>query len=381
MLSTVYSKLGNYKKAWQYQNRYIHIKDSIYNENRTKHIEELKTKYETEKKEKEIALLKKDKKIQDSELKQSAIIRNSLIAIIALVLIFTVIYYIRFKKTVRLSRKLQEKNQEIERQKEEIAQQSSNLREINSLLITKNEEIKKHQEHLQEVNEMKDRIFSIIGHDLKSPVATLKNSFELLMKGDYDKDKIREFHEMMYENISPIYNLLENLLLWAKNQQNDITFKPKQCNLQEIINDNIKLLNNNAKQKQITLEAEYDGSLEAEVDYNMISTVVRNLLSNAIKFSYPGNDVLVKAHSGNNKVIISVNDKGMGISEEELNKILHTDQHFSKRGTEKEKGSGLGLNICKKFIQLHNGTFNAFSEEGTGSQFIFTIPKSQFNAV
>jgi signal transduction histidine kinase len=375
MLSNCYAKLGNYKKAWNYQNNHIAIKDSIFQKEKQEKMEEMKARYESKQKEKEIALLKKDKKLQRAKLKSNKTLRNFTILIALLILFFGIIYFIRFKKTVRLTRQLREKNKEVEKQKEEIALQSSNLKEINNLLKEKNKQIEDQRQYLEDLNNTKDRMFSIIAHDLKSPTATLKSTFELLLKKDInDQEKIHQFHTLLYDNVTSLYNLMDNLLMWAKNQQKEVNFNPELQNLTDLIENNIRVLKITADNKGVQIINNSNPAIMACFDKNMISTVIRNLLSNAVKFTPSSGKVYVNTLESNNTIEVTIKDTGIGINKEAMEKILNTENHYSTNGTNKERGSGLGISICKRFIESHGSKLEVESAVEKGSTFRFKLP-------
>ena len=163
---------------------------------------------------------------------------------------------------------------------------------------------------------------------------------------------------------------------WSRSQTKNIDFNPKELNLSFIIEDNIKLLQLSAKAKNIDLSSEIRKDLILNADENMLNTIIRNLISNAIKFTYDGGKVTIVAQKQEDQIEIRVIDSGIGIEPENIQKLFKIDKRFIKFGTKKEKGTGLGLVICKEFIDFHKGSISVESKIGKGSQFIVALPKS-----
>lgn len=241
-------------------------------------------------------------------------------------------------------------------------------------------EVKIHQqnEELFELNATKDKLFSVIGHDLRSPIASVMRMTQLL-KEEYKElapGKIEEFLNIIIEGIENGYKLLENLLEWSRFQTGAIKFSPQNFELKPLIDGNLKLLKPIAKNKKIELLTNPDVNIRVLGDENMINTVLRNLLSNAIKFTPSGGEISVKVVQNNEDVIISVVDTGVGIKKEDIRKLFQLGENFSTYGTENEKGTGLGLCLCNDFIKKHNAQIIVESEPGKGSKFSFKLPKS-----
>ena len=230
---------------------------------------------------------------------------------------------------------------------------------------------------LKKLNATKDKFFSIISHDLKNPFTSLLSISEL-MAGNYsdidDEDK-EEGVKRIYESATRIYNLLENLLTWSRAQSDRLSFNPGVFLLNEIIDENLSLHCEIANKKKITLQAEPMPELHAYGDRDMIDTVFRNLLGNAIKFTPTGKSVRIKVDDEGALWKVNVLDEGVGMSVENQEKIFHIETKFKTDGTSGEKGTGLGLLICKEFISKNGGTISVRSELGKGSAFSFTIPK------
>jgi signal transduction histidine kinase len=229
---------------------------------------------------------------------------------------------------------------------------------------------------LHELNASKDKFFSIIAHDLKNPFNTIIGFSEMqkeeLRSGN--PERIEEYAGMINISAVQTLRLLENLLEWANSQTGKILFNPVPINLNELLNEEFNLLNDVATGKNIELKTFFPDNLTILADKNMIKTILRNLISNAIKFTHKNGKVEVKAMIYNKNVEISVSDNGTGMTKDTLAKLFRIDANLSTRGTENEKGTGLGLFLCKEFIEKHGGKIWVESELGKGSIFKFFLP-------
>ena len=240
------------------------------------------------------------------------------------------------------------------------------------------EQMTRQSEKLRELNATKDKFFSIIAHDLKGPFNSILGFSELLIENyrDLDGDSVRKSLQAISGAARQAYTLLENLLLWSKTQTGRIEFKPEMIYLNERIQDIIRLLKIQSNKKNIQISSSIPRQLCMEADRNMLDTILRNLLSNAIKFTPRNGKIVTNAILHDDCVEISITDNGIGISKEDLEKIFRIDSKTSTPGTEKEKGSGIGLILCREFIQRQGGRIWAISEQGKGSTFTFSLPVS-----
>ena len=236
-------------------------------------------------------------------------------------------------------------------------------------------------EELIKSNAMKDKLFSIIAHDLRGPVGNFGSALEVLIENldTFDKETLSEILIDLKNSASRSYELLQNLLKWARSQNNTIEFAPTSQNLNNIINENIDLLQSSAAQKQITITTDIKDEISVFADENMLKTILRNLLSNAIKFSFNRGLVVVKAKKADDFAEIVVKDFGVGIKTENLEKLVSTHEHFSTYGTANEKGTGLGLNLCKDFVERNGGKMTIESKEGAGTEISFNLPLNHEN--
>ncbi|GAB6282448.1 MAG: hypothetical protein STSR0008_16670 [Ignavibacterium sp.] len=233
-------------------------------------------------------------------------------------------------------------------------------------------------EELMRANSEKDRFFSIIAHDLRSPFHSLFGFSEMLATelNNLSNEEITFMSSEIYKGLKNLYNLLENLLEWSRLERDKIEFQPSEFNLSELVNEVYELLRHNAYSKNINVINNVDENCSILADRNMIKSVIQNLVSNAIKFSYSEGKIIINAERKNLDFIISVEDDGMGIRQEDLTKLFKIDFQLSTIGTAQEKGTGLGLILCKELIEKHKGKIWVESELNKGSKFFFTIPQN-----
>lgn len=270
----------------------------------------------------------------------------------------------------------------IERMKlyREIAVAKEALQKLNEDLDqkvkTRTRELEMYAAELRELNATKDKFFGIIAHDLKNPLSSLIGASELLINyvNQLDKDNILNISMLLHGSAQQGYALLENLLEWSMTQTGKLEFAPRKMILNEVIKDTISIFKTQATNKNVELQCKINGILEAEIDKNLISSVLRNLLSNAIKFTPKNGKVYIHAHKVQDHVEICVRDTGIGIPEEIGNNIFRIDVKYTREGTEQEKGTGLGLLLCREFVERHGGKIWVESRLDEGSEFKFTIP-------
>ena len=236
--------------------------------------------------------------------------------------------------------------------------------------------LKKKEDALMEANNTKDKFFSIIAHDLKNPFSTLLGFSGMLIQ-DYDKfdDKTKkEFINDIHQSSEHMYDLLENLLNWSIMQTGGMKCEPQPINISVVVDESIDLLRTGADDKGIKLHSVIDEKAKVSADLNMTNTVVRNLISNAIKFTEEGGEIEISSRKNGSFQEITVSDSGVGIDAEDLDKLFKLGIKHTSYGTRKEAGTGLGLLLCKEFVEKNGGTIRAESKPGKGSRFIFTLP-------
>ena len=264
------------------------------------------------------------------------------------------------------------------KENEYIEEKLQYARLLNEQLNEKNEQIAEQNVKLKELNTTKDRLFSIIGHDLKNPFTVLislsqiiKDRTDNLEKGDLEKSL-----SIINSTASQGFALLENLLEWARSQTGEIKFQPVKVGLCELVREVIVQIGTVAEKKQVLIQNNINQSICVLAVPNMLQTILRNLISNAIKFSKPGSKVAIEAdlNQVSNKILISVTDYGVGIPKENLDKLFNINTHKSTKGTLQESGTGLGLLICNEFIGKHGGNILVDSILGEGTRISFDLP-------
>lgn len=244
--------------------------------------------------------------------------------------------------------------------------------QISELLKSK----EKLNEELILSNETKDRIFSVIGHDLRAPLATIIDSINLITveKSSYDSLVQKNFFEELRDSTGDTMILLENLLEWSRSQLGELTYYPQKFNLNESISTGIRILSVNAKKKNITISEDFVEKTYVCADIRMIDTVLRNLVSNAIKFTNAGGEVTIRIETDVEFARIKVIDNGVGMSPEKIGALFIMSRNTVSTGTNGEKGTGFGLMLCKNLVEKNGGSLMCESVVGKGSTFTFTIP-------
>ena len=260
-------------------------------------------------------------------------------------------------------------NREISNLQRLLIKEKSSLEQILRQLNQANLELK-------EANATKDKFFSIIAHDLKNPFNALIGFSEILMENqkNMDPQEVEELIQMLNNASHQAYKLLEDLLMWSKAQQGKIAFIPQKIIVNDIFDEIQSNLENVAAKKSIFIKFDDSTDTVLYADSNMLKTILRNLISNAIKFSSRGSEVRVQIEKEDEFARITVSDYGTGISEINLDRLWQLSGQFTTKGTENEEGTGLGLVLCKEFVDKHGGKIWAESKLGKGSNFMFTIP-------
>ena len=295
---------------------------------------------------------------------------------------------LKFQEKIVENERFMNKNLEVKvkERTEELLATSEQLENTNALLSIeiddKNNAIKaleKSDAKLKESNDTKDKFFSIIAHDLRSPFNNILGFSELLVENlnKFEAAETEKYLVIINSSANNTLILLDNLLNWAKSQSGRIIFNPKKIIFSNVILEIIKLKKSLAKAKNISLNYFSSDEIEVYADENMLRTVLRNLISNAIKFTQFGGNIRVYAILKQDRVEITVSDSGVGINEEVRNKLFSLETNETTIGTANEKGSGLGLILCKEFVEKHGGKIWVESEEGKGSDFKFTLPLNQ----
>lgn len=347
-LSECYKALGDYQQALQYRDDFFGIRELIQGEVNEHRSLEVQTQYELAQKETQINLLEADRRAKQAQLENEKQFRSFLIAfgVLCLVIIVLVCYfYIQKRKSAKVL---------------EAAHQKLNIQNV----------------ELQELNATKDKFFSIISHDLKGPLNSLSSFSNLLINytESLSKEEIQMFAKDFDKSLKNLFALLENLLEWSRSQTGNIEFVPEKFDLNKVVEENKELLHAQAMQKGISLNCHSTDNIIVTAHRNSINTVVRNLISNAIKFTQPDGRIDVKTKRMAGEIIVSISDTGVGMGPEVVEKLFRIDSKHSTKGTANEKGTGLGLILCKEFIEKNGGRIWVNSEEGKGSVFSFALP-------
>ncbi|MDH7603667.1 MAG: tetratricopeptide repeat-containing sensor histidine kinase [Melioribacter sp.] len=321
--------IKDYENAFYYSQKYNAMQDSLFNQRNISIVATMESIYKAEKSERENAILQKDIELAERQ-------RDYFIVITLLILLISVITYSRY--------------------------------------ITK----KIANEKLKNLNSMKDTLLRIIAHDLRIPfnvlfgyLSLLKDNYETLS----DEEKLSYLNNME-KAAKQNFHLLENLLLWSRAQTGRLEIDIKELCLYEIVLENFSIFNSVAKTKNILLETNVPEDIIVKADENMLNTILRNLIQNGIKFTNEGGKVLINAERENKYVKITVEDDGIGMDDETINKLFELDINKSRNGTAGESGTGLGLILCRDFIEKLNGKLFVESQINKGSKFIFTLPSA-----
>lgn len=348
LYSEYYFKTGNYKNAYTYLEEYNTLQDSILKNSRTEKIAQLQMLFETEKKEKANEILRVNAQLSEEKLAKEKQVRTFLIIFSILALILFILIVIFFVAKVKVNKRISK---------------------INSMLEESNQKLKV-------MNVTKDKFFSIIAHDLRAPFNAILGFSELIKDEINDRkdfNSIKDFNDSLSESAHSLFTLLENLLQWANSQRGELEYSPTRFDLYELIRSNMNLFSLKAADKCINLQTDIEPNTFVVGDENMVNTIIRNLLSNALKFTDMNGKIIISTKSDDDFVTIMVKDTGIGISKDNQDKLFRLDCNYSTYGTNDESGSGLGLILCKEFVEKNGGNIWVESELRKGSQFAFTL--------
>ncbi len=356
VLHSVYYELKNYKKAYEIQTLARIGDESLRRSDYIKKITTLELNYafEQQAKQNEIDVLKK-KALYESRIYKQQLLSYGLVILLFVIIIITFFVFRNYKYTAKTNLLLKDYNEEISRQK--IAIQTQN-------------------EQLQELNATKDKFFGIIAHDLRNPFNGILGISELLVssRDSFTHEETTSMIKMIRDSSQHAFNLLDNLLEWSKAHTGRMDFNPENFMFDKLLKEVVSLLENLSNQKNITINYQIAENLKVFADQNMINTILRNLITNAIKFTDTNGEINVKVVQQGAEIIVNVSDTGIGISENDINKLFKISEKITSRGTNNEKGTGLGLLLCKEFVEKHGGKIWVESQLGKGSDFIFTLP-------
>ncbi|MGZ2370650.1 tetratricopeptide repeat-containing sensor histidine kinase [Ancylomarina sp. YFZ004] len=344
-----YFEIGKLVLAQKAFSEYDSLRDDFSETEKSEKIIQMQTLYETDKKEKENDLLKAQNQLSQLNLDKEIQRKNQFIIGfgISIVILIIIIFLLR-----------------------RMSGAHKTIKDFNIKLEDSNEK-------LRLINSTKDKFFSIIAHDLRSPLGAIL-SFSNLIDDECSSSKeietVAEYNTYLNQSARNLNSLLENLLQWAKSQLGNIKHQAVDFNLSEVIEENIEIQRLKAKEKSIEINFHIKQDIRVYADINMTNTVIRNLLSNAIKFSHPKSEINLFAKVDGKMLQLSVQDSGVGISQSQQNKLFKIESNTSTLGTNNETGTGLGLILCKEFVETNGGTIWIESKESKGANFIFTIP-------
>ena len=367
-----YSETGKYYEAYYYLNLFSEIDSEMHLQIIDRQFADLYGQYKIEQSVKEIALLKSEQALKDAEIERGRIyIVFSLIStIILLSLIVLVIIILRNRK------KLSKQHQFISDAYDRLFE--SENKALITELESSNFQLSQSQIELQDINNSRNKFFSIIAHDLRSPFNALLGYSELLVlqRENFSEEDFNLAIKHIYDSSLRLNSLVQNLLVWAMSEIGKLGLDFKNCNLSELVNESIAMLRISAETKQIALQTDIDSTIFVHIDRNTIATVLRNLISNAIKFTPENGTINISCVQASKMVFVSIVDSGIGMNTETMDTVFsgNKSQHL---GTSGEKGTGLGLILCKEFVERNGGLISVRSEIGKGSTFTFSILNEQ----
>lgn len=352
LIAEAYAQKKMPSEAFHYQTLFINLHDSLYDQRNVEQLALMQARFESALKEAEIELLKKDTQIKQQKINSHKIWMYFTIGVLTLtaVLVFVLLYSNLLKK------------------------------KANRLLGAKNEEIQAQALQLRNLNATKDKLLSIISHDVRGPLASLRGLINIICKGELTQQEFVENSVRLRHNLDVVQEDLDNLLYWAQSQLNGLLIRNEEIKVRDIISEKIKLFADAAARKGISIVNDVSADLAVLADKNHLSLIIRNLLANAIKFNARGGSIWIQDKIIDDQVEISVTDSGVGIQSGDLKKLFNAQTHFSNVGTEQEKGVGLGLLLTKEFIERSGGSIWVTSEVGKGSTFTFTAKRSNISS-
>lgn len=345
-LSQLFEEIEDFKRSLYYFKRHQAVEDSMFSQGMQARIFQDQIRFETSSKDEQIISLTKQEKIRRDQIRKQDLVQNILVVTTALTAVLLFSVYRSGQRRIK----------------------------INKLLLEHQDEIKKRSQELEQLNKVKDKFFSIISHDLRSPINALSGILELMAKDQITPDEFLALNKELRLQFGHTKTLINNLLDWTLLQMDKLKIQVEKIDLHVLADNNIKLLSS-LHYKEIKITNKVAPLSFALGDSNMINLVLRNLLTNAIKFSEAGDLIEVDAKLDGENYIVSVKDYGVGISPEVQKILFEKTSGYSTRGTANEKGTGLGLILCKEFVERNGGKIWLESELGKGSTFFFTIKK------
>jgi len=368
ILYKVLDKEEKYKESAGYKTLFLETKDSIQSSINNNLLEA----FEYKKRDEEIVAMKAEGMQKNAELKQQKLVSEIIALTLSLVLCITGYVFYSRNKLRKTTLELKKAYQEISTNQKEIVVQ-------NQELMVYNEQIIAQSKRIEELNNVKDRLFAIISHDLRRPFNNLSSTLRLLVAGSLSVQRIQTIIPLLIKSMASVSELLDNLLQWSNSQLKGETVDYSVFSMNDLVNKQIELFETQALEKKIVLKNEINEDITVFADWNLIDIVMRNLISNAIKFCNASGVVIISGKEQEDRVEISVKDEGIGISPENIDKIFQEKGKFTTLGTNKEQGTGIGLMLCKDFIEKQNGSIGVESKVNEGTRFWFTLPSTNLN--
>lgn len=352
-LSSLHAGLGSYGSAYNWRLRYDTVYKDLFNENQSEQIVRIRGLYEQQIKDREIEQLYSQTQVQRT---LNIVFAVFIIVIVTLVIIITV--NLRIKKKT-----------------------NSMLAERNLQISSANEKLSQSGEEMENLNRSKDRIFSVVAHDLRNPVAAVTGFSELLLENfeEFTVETQKEYLLQIVQGTQRIQNLLENLLVWARSQMKAVKYEPEELKVKLVLEECVRDLKANLDHKKVSCQVIVEPNCIVFADRAMIYTVFRNLIINAVKFSFPGGKIWISSKLTSDGCSVSVSDEGIGIQPEIQEKLFDPNEGITSPGTTGESGSGLGLVICTEFLEKNRGSLKVESEPGNGATFEVTLPISDIH--
>lgn len=348
ILAENYAATEQWQKAYHYHTIHKKYSDSIFNEQKQNQINYLRL----QRKEIENKNLERQNRVKELQLTK----RNHQIWAIAVISVALIVLALSLYRNNALKTKL------------------------NKQLQQKNEAIARKNQELSDLNTTKDILFRVMAHDLKNPLSLVISYTEMIEEDfdDFEEAELKDFIQKLNRVSNDGLMLLENLMDWARSQTCAIEVKPEKFNISEIVSEILALVSHNAESKNIQIQNNISDASPVWGDPNMTSAIIRNLLTNAVKFTNPGGHVFLSTQKKENMMEVTVEDDGVGMDDSTLQSLFDISLKKSREGTQKEKGTGLGLIICKDFTEKQGGSLQVSSAEGRGSRFQFTIPLAEY---
>jgi signal transduction histidine kinase len=350
-LSSLHAGLGSYGSAYNWRLRYDTVYKDLFNEDQSQQIARIRGLYEQQLKDREIEQLLSESQVQRT-------LNKVFIGFIVVIVILVIIITVNLRSKKKTNQILAERNIQISSAMEKLSQSG---------------------EEMKNLNRSKDRIFSVVAHDLRNPVAAVTGFSELLHENfeEFTVDAQKEYLLQIVQGTQRIQNLLENLLIWARSQMKSIKYEPETLKVKEFMEECVRELKANLDHKKVSCQVIVEENCIVFADRSMVHTVFRNLIINAVKFSFPGGKIWISSELSPNGCTISVSDEGIGIQPEIQEKLFDPNEGITSQGTSGESGSGLGLIICHEFVEKNRGSIRVDSQPGNGATFVVTLPVSK----